>query len=157
MIRRDCGSCNLCCTLLGVPDIGKPMGMTCWCTGLHGGCSRQNEKPLIAADLSIDTSDPAKDQSLAACAQFSCVWLESQFHPDETKVMSRMLRPDICHVVMGPVDKDNSMLLHVHVDPENPNAWREGMIQDHLQQILRLGGEISLSVGDSKIEMTREE
>jgi hypothetical protein len=123
---------------------------------MHGGCSRQNEKPLIGADMSIDTSDPSKDQSLAACAQFKCVWLESQSHSDETKVMSRMFRPDICHVVMGPVDKDNEMLLHVHVDPEYPNAWREGMIHEHLQSILAGGGEISLSVGETKIEMTRE-
>lgn len=156
MIRRDCGSCNLCCTLLGVPDIGKPIGMTCWWTGPHGGCSRQNDKPLVAADLSVDTSDPSKDQTLAACAQFRCVWLESQSHPDEMKVMPRILRPDMCHVVMGPPDKDNSKLLHVHVDPDHAGSWKEGLIYDHLQGILTSGCEISLSIGDSKVEMVRE-
>jgi hypothetical protein len=111
---------------------------------------------LVKEDFSIDTSDPSKDQSLAACAQFKCVWLESQSHPDEDKVMSRMLRPDMCHVVLGPVDKENPLLLHVHVDPDHAGSWKEKGIYDYLQGVLVRGGEISLSVGDAQIPVNRE-
>lgn len=111
---RGCGSCNLCCKLLNVPDIGKPAQMLCWWTGLHGGCSRQSEK--------------GTDPSLLACAQFECMWLNSQKREDPGEVWPRHWRPDISHMVVGPQDRDDPTLVHVHVDPAHPGAWKESEV-----------------------------
>ena len=137
-IRRDCGSCNLCCTLLGVPDINKPARMTCWWTTVHGGCQRQGEK--------------ATDPALTACAQFECVWLESQ-KLDEAKVMPRMWRPDMTGVVLGPKDRDDETLLFVQVDPSRPTAWREEPILSLLNGILDRGGKLEIIVGETHLRL----
>lgn len=134
---RGCGPCNLCCKLLNVPDIGKPALMTCWWTGLHGGCIRHGEKQ----------ADPA----LMACGQFKCLWLASQDREDPGEVWPRHWRPDVSKIVFGPQDRDDPKLMHVHVDPERPTAWREPEIYDFMQrQIAERGLRFQIHLGDRK-------
>jgi hypothetical protein len=130
----DCGACNLCCKLLGVPDINKPARMLCWWTGIHGGCERHHEKQT--------------DPQLMACAQFKCLWLESQTHPDPTKHMPRHLRPDLSHVVIGPVDRDDDTLAYVQVDPEFPQSLHNPEIKNYLDGIISRGGKLEIILGD---------
>ena len=135
-----CGACNLCCRLLAVPDIHKPARMLCWWTNIHGGCSRQHEKP--------QTFDP--NHELMACAQFECLWLASQAHEDESKRMPRHLRPDQSHIVMGPQDRHDDTLIYIQVDPDHPTAWKEPEIQHHLQGIIARGGRVEVIVGEGQ-------
>lgn len=132
--QLGCGSCNLCCKLLNVPDISKPALMTCWHTTLHGGCLVHDKK----------SSDP----SLKACEQFYCVWLASQTLDDEAKRGSRAMRPDQCHVLLGPFDRDNPKLLYVHVDPNYKSAWREPGVTAYLDEICAKGASACIVVGD---------
>lgn len=135
-----CGSCNLCCKLLAVPDIHKPARMLCWWTTIHGGCSRHEEKSTAP--------------ELAACASWKCVWLASQTHPDLSKRLPRHLRPDQCHVVLGPQDRDNPNLLYIHVDPAHPTSWKDSEIGRYIEDIQDRGGLIEVIVGESRVDMT---
>lgn len=138
-MARSCGACNLCCKLLRVPDIDKPAQMLCWWTTIHGGCSRQAEKP--------DTPE------LQACAQFQCLWLASQTRDDPGEVMPRHWRPDISHVVMGPKDKDNELLLYVQVDPAHPSAWTDPEINTYLRGMVERGCEIEIVLGEQHFRL----
>jgi len=129
-----CGACNLCCKLLGVPDINKPARMLCWWTGVHGGCARHAEKHT--------------DPQLLACAQFKCLWLESQTHEDQTKRMPRHLRPDLSHVVIGPPDRNDDTLAYVQVDPDYPRSWQAPEIKSYLDGIISRGGKLEVIIGD---------
>lgn len=128
-----CGACSMCCTLLHVPDIGKPAGMKCWNTGLHGGCAVQHEKE----------TNPA----LAACAQYKCLWLESQSFDDPRKRHPRELRPDQSRVVMGVPGDPDDRILHVHVDPAHADAWRDPHIQYYLRDFISRGANIQIHIG----------
>jgi hypothetical protein len=133
-VSLGCGACNLCCKLIAVPDIGKPAGMTCWNTTIHGGCTKHADKAI--------------DPSLAACASYKCLWLESQSY-DEPKRQPRAMRPDQTHVVMGVPDPDNldSKVLHVHVDPNHPASWREPRVAHYLNDFLARGAELEVHIG----------
>lgn len=136
--RPGCGSCNLCCKLLAVPDISKPARMLCWHTGIHGGCAVHKEK--------------ATDPSLLACAQFKCVWLESQEHPEPEKRLPRHMRPDFTHVVMGPQDRNDPLLLYVQVDPDFPSAWHAPEMAAYLQQAVDKGCKVEVVIDEVRIE-----
>jgi len=136
----SCGACNLCCKVLHVPDIGKPANMTCWWTTIHGGCLRQ--------------ADKATAPELQACAQWKCLWLESQAHENEAFRQPYHLRPDKTHVVLGPQDRDDETLLYVHVDPAHADAWREPGVAAILNDIISRGGRLCIYVGENHFEVS---
>lgn len=158
---RSCGSCNLCCKLLGVPDIGKPSGMTCWWTTIHGGCKRHEEKPDPAkvtyneetSTYSLDSESTGKDLNLLACAQFRCLWLESQNEVDPSHRQPRIMRPDITHVVIGPQDPKDETLLYIQVDPSFPDAWRQDPVATFLNDILADEGKIEVMMGGTSFKL----
>jgi len=135
-----CGACSVCCTLLHVPDIGKPALMPCWHTSMHGGCAVQAEK--------------ATDPKLMACAQFKCVWLASQ---DMDEPLPRSMRPDQTYVLMGPQDRDDDTLLYVHVDPKHQDAWRSGQIDQFLRSRVALGAKLCVVIGERKVYLPEED
>lgn len=159
---RDCGSCNACCKLLHVPDIGKPAQMTCWWTTVHGGCLRQSEKPNPAAVShdestgvwSLAPSEEGKDLSLLACATFKCLWLDSQSHENPALRQPRHMRPDITHVVVGPQDPRDETTIHIQVDPGHPDAWRKEPVASSLNEILARGNRIGVNLGEISFELT---
>lgn len=130
----NCGACNFCCRVLDIKSLSKPAHMLCWNTGLHGGCSVQHLK----------TSDP----SLAVCAGFKCVWLESQNFEDESRHGSRPMRPDQSHV-MFIRDNVDPKLLWVHVDPNHREAWRNMPVSAYLDEVIEKGGHLEIIVGDT--------
>lgn len=156
-MSRGCGSCNACCKLLNVPDISKPARMLCWWTTVHGGCARQAEKPDMAALVfgADGNAEPqeGKDMALQACAQFKCLWLASQTRDDPGEVMPRHWRPDMSHVVMGPHDREDPLLLHVQVDPDHPTAWRDPDIFGYLSRIVERGGKVEIILGEIHFEL----
>lgn len=129
-----CGACNLCCTLLHIPDMGKPPGMTCWHTTIHGGCKVHAEKAI--------------DPQLQACHQFKCVWLASQDHEDESKRGTRAMRPDQIHVVLGPYDRNDPTLVYVHVDPAYKDAWNQPSVRAYMDEQAKKGAKFCVVIGD---------
>lgn len=63
--RRRCGACNACCTHLSVPTLGKSAGQEC-----------PHLKPGVCG-CTIHDSRPNE------CRNFSCVWLDGGFSPDD--------------------------------------------------------------------------
>ena len=93
---KTCGTCTLCCKVMGIKDIAKPVGE--WCP--H--CS-----PGVGCGLY-----PAHPSS---CKHFACLWLESTDLPDS-------YRPDRTKVVL--LNDQESGRLIAHCDPNVPAPWR---------------------------------
>lgn len=69
---RHCGSCNLCCDILEVAAVEKPVNQLCrhWETGK--GCTIYDRRPQM-------------------CRSFSCAWLQGHFNYDWFPVTARMV------------------------------------------------------------------
>jgi hypothetical protein len=91
---KTCGSCTLCCKLLAVEELAKPMGQ--WCVHLRSGCGIYGTRPQ-------------------ACRTFECVWLMDPQMPHR-------FRPDQTRVVLDQ-DPEGTRLI-ARCDPANPGAWR---------------------------------
>jgi len=74
----ECGDCTLCCTLLNVPWMDKPAGITCkFC---DKGCTI------------YDTKDKR-------CSEFKCAY-------NQMKIVSEKMRPDNCGVIFERLEDD---------------------------------------------------
>lgn len=74
-----CGSCNVCCTVMGVDEIDKAPGDKC--VHLCGkGCSIYQFRPQ-------------------SCRAFECLWLQMQA---SEKPLPKNMRPDRCGVMFVP-------------------------------------------------------
>lgn len=86
----------MCCKVLAVEELGKPMGRPCAHLARGGGCGIYETRPH-------------------SCRTFACVWLMDpemphRFRPDQTKVV---------------LDQDPAgTRLIARCDPANPQAWR---------------------------------
>ncbi len=95
---RSCGTCSLCCKLIGIAALNKPMGQWCPHCLKRGGCSIYETRP-------------------AECRTFNCSWLVrpeigEAWQPSRAGMVLQ-------HVIDGGRDK-----LVVHVDPASPLAWK---------------------------------
>ena len=139
-ISLTCGSCNLCCQVLAIPDLGKPARQ--WCEHAmrpHGGCAVHHLK----------NTDP----KLEACAVFECLWLASQRRVNPTERLPISLRPNRCGVVMGPFDVEDNKKIYFNVDPEKPTAWREREISEQIETFQSKGGKVVVIVGERHIDL----
>ena len=73
---NQCGTCTLCCKLVHVYEIDKPMGKWCPHCSLGKGCQIYETRP-------------------SECKTWNCLWLQGAFGNDPD------LRPDKCKVVVG--------------------------------------------------------
>ena len=74
---RECGSCSACCTVMGVPEIGK---------GTYEGCEH-----LCDVGCGIYAERPG------SCRTFECQWLRGMLEVDGT--IDTAMRPDSCGVI----------------------------------------------------------
>ena len=74
---RECGPCTACCTVMGVPELGKGLHETCEHLG-PTGCRIYVDRP-------------------ASCRTFSCQWLRGLLEVDGS--LDPALRPDQCGVI----------------------------------------------------------
>ena len=124
MIKRNCGSCTLCCTLLPVLELGKKANQKCDHLKFNKGCTIYKDKPK-------------------SCNTWSCLWLLGQ--------AGNVKRPDISHYVvdMHPdfvkvVDKETQeitkmQVVQVWVDPKYPNAHRDKDLREYLLSLGKQG------------------
>jgi len=70
MDKNTCSECILCCTLLEVPELNKPINKNCIYCKLN--CLIYNNRPI-------------------SCRNFKCAWLEYN--------LSIELKPNICHII----------------------------------------------------------
>ncbi len=103
-IGRSCDGCTLCCKLVAVESLAKPQGHWCDHCDPRNGCAIYTERPN-------------------QCRGFFCAWALGQGAPE--------MKPNASHCVF---DFDAVMpAMRVHVDPLYPNAWRVGLVADHIR------------------------
>ena len=108
---RNCGSCALCCKLLGIAELNKPMGQ--WCPNClkSGGCRIYDTRPN-------------------ECRTFNCEWLVNAQIGDEWQPLrSKMV---MHHVNDGGISK-----LVIHVDPGSPLSWKSEPYYSQLKRWAR--------------------
>lgn len=92
---RKCGACSMCCKLMEITELAKPIGE--WCPNVRkgSGCAIYADRP-------------------PSCAAFSCGWL---IWPDAGQhwfpLTSKMV------IVIEDAER-----MAIHVDQTTPNAWK---------------------------------
>ena len=110
---RACGSCTLCCKVLGIAELQKPKGQWCLHCSPGRGCRIYDDRP-------------------AGCRSFHCSWrLQPELGPE--------WKPDRSKIVL--CDEDGGIA--AYVDPGFPSAWRSspylGALKALSAQALALG------------------
>lgn len=115
---RACGTCSLCCKVVGVQELNKPIGT--WCS--HA--KRQNGRAVY-------------DARPASCRIFRCQWPLAEGIGPESK-------PDRAEFAL--LKSDNGRHLTVFVDPGTPGAWRRSPYYEALKNRAKLGLPVSGAV-----------
>lgn len=110
-MTRQCGDCQLCCTLLPVNDLGKAANERCRFQKFRKGCSvyRGPEMPVC-------------------CTMWSCRWLTNEdtanlSRPDRTRYVVDGM-PDFIEAMNG-TEQIKIMAVQIWVDPRYRDAWRD--------------------------------
>ncbi len=93
---RICGPCSMCCKVMAIPELNKPLGAWCAnCTPPGNGCAIYEARPRT-------------------CRNFTCNWLHEPTLPDR-------MRPDRSKVVLSA---SCAKVMIAYCDPADPLAWR---------------------------------
>lgn len=120
MSERQCGTCTLCCKVMGIAELQKPAGH--WCPHcLPGkGCGAYEARPY-------------------ECREFRCSWLADPRIGEEWK-------PEKSKIVLLMQGARN--ITKAYVDPATPGAWRKAPYYDTLRRIMHetlpVGGQVSV-------------
>lgn len=121
---RSCGSCGLCCKIMGVSEIRKAAGDWCQHWSASKGCAIYADRP-------------------PSCRIFDC-WYRSDIGSPEVwnPVKSRM----VVTIEM------NGRRFAVHVDPDRPDAWRRepyhAMLREYAQRLVPRGVQVIVYIGN---------
>lgn len=121
MTGRECGTCNLCCKVMGILELEKPKGV--WCSHAVPGCG-----------CAIYPDRPN------SCREFSCLWLLDRSLGEEWK-------PEKSKLVIVPEGKATK----VFVDGATPDAWKRepyySALLDFMQRGVLEGHLLFINVG----------
>jgi uncharacterized protein len=126
----ECGTCTLCCKLLGVESIHKSPGQWCEHCIKTSGCSIYDSRPQ-------------------ECRVFECYWKLVDGPPE--------LRPDKVHMVISDVS-ERLGAFKVYVDPAYPRAWATGKGKQMLERLTKHQPRfrnIALTIGDKRLLLQR--
>ena len=114
-MKRQCGTCTLCCRLLPVKELAKQANERCQ-HQRHTGCTIYKDRPM-------------------SCRAWSCAWLLG---------LANTKRPDHAHYVVDTmpdfvVTEDNDVqtkapVIQVWCDPKHPLAYRDPDLLALLEQ-----------------------
>ena len=121
-----CGTCRVCCTVMGVEEIAKAPGDKC--VHLCGkGCSIYQFRP-------------------ASCREFECLWLQTQ---TRDAPMPKSMRPDRCGVMFVPSPITDSVAAHC----TTKEAFDAKPVSTHVTRWMRNGITVIRIVGDDRTLM----
>lgn len=106
---RACSGCTMCCKVLGITEIDKPVGAWCPSCDIGNGCRIYGNRPV-------------------ECQTFMCGWLYDDRFSDVWK-------PDRSKLVVTSGRDGNS--LEIRCDPGLPAAWRAKPYYDEIIRIAR--------------------
>lgn len=110
---RECGTCTMCCKVMGIREIAKPPGQ--WCTHCTPGqgCGIYETRP-------------------SACRTFYCGYRVRSYVPEAWKpTASRMII----------LEESGGVRLAVVVDPGSPNVWKQQPFYAQLKAWARIGAQ----------------
>eukprot|EP01037_Dinobryon_pediforme_P031278 gene31278-35695_t len=107
--ERGCGTCTMCCKVMGVMALEKPEGAWCAHCKIGQGCGIYETRP---------------DE----CRSFGCLYLLDPAFPDK-------YRPDRTRIVFFLADGGDRV--GAMVDPGQPNAWRSAENYDLLKRMAK--------------------
>jgi hypothetical protein len=105
---KSCGSCTVCCKVMGVPELKKRPWDVCPHVATGQGCTIYAERP-------------------PSCRKFICGWLMDPH-------MGPELKPENCHVVFFQQNEQNIIAT---CDADFPGAWRRPDVVDFLHHLAR--------------------
>ena len=110
---RACGTCTLCCHVLGVKEIEKPPLQWCQHCTVGVGCQVYDERPQ-------------------QCRDFSCLWLSfPEAFPEE-------LKPNRCGVVCWSPVADGRVVFAL-TRPHAEMAWQKAGVHKFLRKMANAG------------------
>jgi hypothetical protein len=124
-VTNACGSCNMCCKVMGIPELQKRDGEWCRHVVKGVGCGIYANRPT-------------------RCQEFLCGWRHGIFKPGEEPPE---LRPDRCHVVFAPASQDD-MVICAFVDPARPDAYLKPVVMDVITKLCMIGCRVVISFDD---------
>lgn len=117
---RSCGSCTLCCKLMGVVALAKPVNAWCPHCRKGSGCTIYDDRP-------------------EECRAYACEWLTNPALPEG-------LKPDRCRVVLSMLD-EGGPFLHVIADPGFPDALQDPLVRKAIELARSRGIDVIAWVG----------
>lgn len=122
-MTRICGSCTLCCKLMEISEIEKPVGEWCGFCSVGNGCriKYHAERPK-------------------SCGEFNCLWLQG--------IGTEDMRPDRSKVVMSATRNGESLVLHV--DPSRPEAYKAPGFYQAINRLADSGRPVFVTIGDKR-------
>ena len=108
-MTKECGTCTLCCKVMGIKEIEKPSGQWCPECMPGKGCKIYETRPT-------------------ECRTFSCDWLQADALGPEWK-------PEKSKIVM--VSRHGRLV--AYVDPSSPGAWRKSPYYERLLTLMQQG------------------
>lgn len=117
-MTNHCQECTACCFVYTIPELQKPAGK--WCDKCHigHGCKIYEARPKV-------------------CERFECLWLLSQKYGESAAKMAPELRPDRCHVVIGPAT--DPTVYTFNMLPGYYDAWRKPGVQKIIKRMIQRG------------------
>jgi hypothetical protein len=115
---NHCGSCSLCCKVMGIEELGKPRNTWCPHCDKGKGCRI------------YDT--PAKP---AECTKYTCLWLYSQRFEDPNLRLPERFRPDRTKVVVDTFEHPNYRAAIFWIDLSYPDAINSELNQSLIRML----------------------
>lgn len=128
MTENKCGGCTMCCRLLGIPELKKPVGEWCLHCKKGVGCNIYDSRPN-------------------SCIEFECLYRQGLIPSDLN------YRPDKSKVVFATAS--NGMIA-AFVDPNYPNAWEKEPIYTVIKAIVNEMGKLVVGWGESQRKVLLE-
>ena len=115
---KACGTCSLCCKLLRVRELNKPIDTACrHAAPDRGGCAIYSERP-------------------SSCRGFICAWLAN-------KRLGDVWFPAHCKMILVAPHSTAEQGLLVTVDPAYPTSWRR---EPYYSQLLAWAREFPIEI-----------
>ena len=121
--KNTCDGCTLCCKLLEIPELNKPVNEYCSLCKVNSGCSIYNTRPQ-------------------SCRDFNCLYI--------THNLTERLKPKNCHVVFEKL-KDCPVYLAL-IDPDYPQALESEAVKVLIMQLLQDNFSVVTTAGAGRVK-----